>query len=97
MIFNGIRQAALTIALDNGRINRDRPLEQFDRDFKKWIDKRTDVLDLLFIDKWLEGLSFAEMETVCCGGQDEDETQELMKKAPKGTNGLLNDYFDEVC
>ncbi len=94
--YPGISRACLEIALDNGGINRGRPLKQQQRELARFLERQPQEI-LPAIDAWLSGLSDDDLSTVCCGGQDEPETQALRAKAPPFTDQLLNDYFDEVC
>ncbi|MFA6966080.1 hypothetical protein [Bosea sp. (in: a-proteobacteria)] len=92
--FPGIRRAALEIALDNGGINRSRPIGQQRRELKRWIARQPQE-PLREIDAWLAGLSDEDLNTVCAGEASEQDV--LLKDAPPFTDKLLNDYFEEVC
>lgn len=96
MKYPGIQRAALEIALDNGGINRFRSKKQQSREFERWIAKQpADILPA--IDAWLSCLSDKDLNTLCCGGEGEPETEAIRQFAPPFTEQLLNDYFDEVC
>ena len=93
--FPGIKRACLEIALDNGGINRFRPQKKQERELANFLERQPQEI-LPAIDAWLSGLSDEDLSTVCCGGQDEPETQSLRAMAPPFTDHLLSDYFDEV-
>lgn len=93
-MYPGIARATLLIALDNGGINRNRSEEQQRVDLAKWID-RGGHGPLAPIDNWLAGLTNEQLEIVCCG--EDRERAAVMVYAPRGTDDLLNAYFDEVC
>lgn len=92
--YPGIYRAALEIALDNGGINRDRPVGQHKAEFERWLAHQPSDL-LPAIDKWLSGLSDEKLSTVCAG--EHTEMLEAIADAPPFTDSLLNSYFDEVC
>lgn len=94
--YPGIARACLLIALDNGGINRYRSVETQKRDMERWLAKLpADILPP--IDAWLAALSDEDLDTFCCGGEDESETKVIRATAPPFTDQLLNDYFAEVC
>lgn len=94
--YPGIARACLLIALDNGGINRERPVARQRRDMERWIAKQPQEI-LPAIDAWLAALSDEDLDAFCCGGEDEPETEAIRATAPPFTDQLLNDYFDEVC
>ena len=94
--YPGIARACLLIALDNGGINRDRSEAQQNREMKRWLAKQPEDV-LTAIDAWLSSLSDDDLDTFCCGGEDEPETEAIRATAPLFTDDLLNSYFDEVC
>lgn len=94
--YPGIYRAALEIALDNGGINRSRPVEQQRREFSRFIERQPQEI-LPAIDAWLAGLSDEDITELCCGGEGEPGPDAIRKNAPPFTEQLLNDYFDEVC
>lgn len=96
--FAGIYRAALEICLDNGGINRWRPVFKQRQEFEDWIawkERTQKIQNLCEIDDWLKELSDADLNMICCSPPEECE--DLWKKAPDGTNALLNAYFDDVC
>ncbi|MCX5516175.1 hypothetical protein C3941_19485 [Kaistia algarum] len=94
--YPGIARACLLIALDNGGINRDRSEVQQNREMTQWLAKQPgDVLPA--IDAWLVALSDDDLDTFCCGGEDEPETEAIRATAPPFTDDLLTRYFEEVC
>lgn len=93
--YPGITRACFLIALDNGGLNCHRPEAELRSDIATWCSAQP--MDLRPIDAWLATLSDADLDTVCCGGQDEPEQVELLAKAPPFTDALLNDYFEQVC
>jgi len=94
--YEGIQKATLLVALDNGGINRGRSVAQQRRDLEKFLRRQPDEI-LKPVDAWLLTLSEADLETFCCGGEDEPETEALRAVAPPFADHLLNVYFDEVC
>lgn len=96
MDYSGIARACFLIAIDNGGINRGRSEAMQKRDMGRWLAKQpSDTLPE--IDAWLSALSDDDLDTFCCGGEDEPETEAVRATAPPFTDQLLNDYFDEVC
>lgn len=96
MNFPGIARATLLIALDNGGINRGRSVQVQRRDLEKFLARQPSEI-LPAIDQWLSGLTKEDLDTFCCGGEGEPETEALRRRAPAFTDKLLNDYFNEVC
>lgn len=92
--FPGVKQAALTIAYDNGGIFVGRTEKQMLRELGRWLDKQPEEM-LQPIDAWLSALSKEGMEIACCG--EDDERERLLASAPPFTDDLLNAYFNEVC
>lgn len=92
--FPNIYRAALEIALDNGGINRMRPVEQQKREFDQWLAKEPhDVLRP--IEAWLAGLDDERMRSAVSGAEPEDRA--LLATAPPFTDDLLTRYFEDVC
>lgn len=94
--YPGIARAALEIALDNGGINRFRSEKQQRREMAEFLERQPQEI-LPAIDAWLSGLSDAELQEFCSGGEGEPERERIAASAPPFTGQLLNDYFDEVC
>lgn len=94
MKYSGLLRATECIALDNGGINRYRPLEQQQKEALAWIERQPTTL-MEAVDAWLSTLSDEDLETVCCG--EFSAAQELLASAPPFTDDTLNNYFDEVC
>lgn len=98
--FVNIRKAALMIGHDNGMINRENSVEDF-------LGKTEVVLgaegvyyeDVEALDGFLERLSSAEFDTLCCG--EELERLAIEGRAPKNARGelvigLLDDIYNGV-
>ena len=96
MDYPNIYRAALAIALDNGGINRYRTKDAQEVDFERWIARQPQE-PLPAIDAWLATLSDDEIETVCCGCQDDPEPKALLALSPPFADDLLTRYFDEIC
>ncbi|MBZ9659833.1 hypothetical protein LB523_12325 [Mesorhizobium sp. ESP-6-4] len=96
MSYEGIKRAALEIALDNGGINRFRSEKMMSREFERWIVKQPQEM-LPAIDAWLSSLSREDLQEFCCGGEGEPERERISATAPPFTDDLLNRYFEEVC
>lgn len=94
--FPKIYQAALEIALDNGGINRSRPVEKQKHEFEQWIAQQPDE-PLPAIEAWLATLSDGQINLVACGCMDDPEPRALIALAPPFTDDLLTRYFEEVC
>jgi hypothetical protein len=102
--FPGITRAALSMAYDNGGINRDRSEADMRKDLATFLAKcmeakhsglRTTLYSQLrTIDTWLDQLSDEEIDTVCNG--EETEAAAAVKQAPEGTSFLLNGIFENV-
>ncbi len=103
--FPGITKAALSLAYDNGGINRERSEEDCLRELGEYLGEhwlRADhagLRTLLFcsligMDRWLSTLSDEELGTACNG--EEREAHEVLSRAPLGTDELLNGIFENV-
>lgn len=92
--FPNIYRAALEIALDNGGINRHRPVEQQEREFHQWLAKQPSE-PLPAIEAWFAGLTDEQMQSAVSGAEPED--QALLATSPPFTDDLLTRYFEEVC
>lgn len=92
--FPNIYRAALEIALDNGGINRTRPVEQQRREFYQWLAKQPSE-PLPDIEAWFGTLNDEQLRSAVSGAEPED--QALLATAPPFTDDLLTRYFEEVC
>lgn len=91
--YPGIARAALEMAYDNGGVNRHRPERVTMKELDIVLAGGIDVaFDLSAIDRWLTELSDDELLTAVAG--EHSEVQELMTRAPPGTDELLNAIFD---
>jgi hypothetical protein len=104
--FPGITKAALSIAYDNGGINRFRSEADCLHELAEYIDREWLSADhtglrtilwanLINMDRWIDELSDEQLETVCNG--EETEVKAAMIAAPYGTDELLNGIFENVC
>jgi hypothetical protein len=93
-IYPGIRRAALAISYDNGGINAIRSEKQMLRELALFLERQPAEI-LANIDAWLSSLSDDDLNTICCG--EVSEADRLLRDAPVFTDGLLNDFFNEVC
>jgi len=92
--YPNIYRAALEIALDNGGINRTRPVEQQEAEFYRWLAQQpSDPLPA--IETWLATLTDDQLQSAVSGAEPED--QALLATAPPFTDDLLTRYFEEVC
>ena len=97
--FLGIKTAALTIAYDNGMINRETSEEDFlDRCDAVIGADGVDLHDLLKINDYLCSLSDEQMNDLCCGEQPQDVLLDAFQTISgldrEILNGLLNDLFE---
>lgn len=92
--FPGIKRAALEIAYSNGGINRARPQQAMLGELSRWLDRQPAEI-LPAIDEWLAVLSDEDLRALCDGEQAEADA--ILQLAPRFTDKLLADYFDEVC
>lgn len=92
--FPNIYRACLEVALDNGGINRDRPVEQHRREFDQWLAKQPQEI-LSDIEAWFASLSEEQLRSAVSGAEPED--QALLASSPPFTDDLLTRYFEEVC
>lgn len=74
--YPAIKKAALSIAYDNGMINRDNSEEQYLACVEEVLKGGTWFLAQ--IEACLQVLSDEDLDTVCCG--DEEERKELLKE-----------------
>lgn len=95
MNFPNIARACLEIALDNGGINRSRPLSAASKETAHFLTSRPYYDHLPAIDRWLGQLTEDDFSTICTGEYSEMES--VLAGAPPFTDDLLNEYFDEVC
>ena len=95
-IYENLDRVLLEITLDNGGINRDRPVSQQRDEARAFLEKHGEE-ELQLYEDWLTGFSRNDLQIIAVGGQDEPETIKLRKGAPDGFNDFLNKYFDEVC
>lgn len=104
--FPGIIKATLSLAYDNGGINRERSERECLRDLsanlrERWLSARhaglrtTQYVALKAIDSWLNNLSEESLDTACNG--EESEVATMLSSAPHGTTELLNDIFENVA
>lgn len=91
MRYESIKHAAITMALDNGAINRERPLMNFlDGLHQYLLDENPDDLEMANV--WLGHLGYEQIE-VFTGGSD-DEIDAL--NSPEYVDDLFNRIFEEV-
>lgn len=99
----GVRKALVSMALDNGAINRNRHEEELVAAFSKYLAqtmpihaglRSVEIAHLIAIDRWLDNLSEEDLDTVCRG--EENEVKEFLKDAPEDTQVLLTEIFDHL-
>ena len=85
----GIERAALSIAYDNGMINRSESEVDFLSNVGALVaEQHRNKKTWQAINMWLLELSDYDLNTVCCG--EYDASQIILIQAPKGTDKLLN-------
>ena len=89
--YPSLTKAALLMARDSGAINRFRTERQAQNDIAKCLASQPDDV-LRAIDEWLSGQSDDDLETICCG--DQDEAALLMASAPPFTDQVLDELFE---
>lgn len=89
-----ILNAFQLIALDNGGINRNRPVEQQEEESIKFLSEyEQDSLDA--IEAWLAALTDEQLDTFCNG--EHTEMDAIAQLGPENCTDLFDEYFDEVC
>lgn len=95
--FPGIAKAALEMSYCNGGINRGRREKDVLHDLEKVLSRGG--IDIAFnlpeISRWLAALADDDLLTVVDG--EEGDSDQLLSRAPTGTNMLLNDIFEHAA
>ncbi len=91
--YPGIAKACLMVALDNGGINRERPIGMWAGEFSHWLEHFHPIAPLEPIEKWYAQLTDEQVEVVCTDTEDPSFAA-LHREAPVGALDLLSNYFD---
>lgn len=95
--FVHLEQAVVTMAYDNGGVNRERPETEVREDFWAMVYRHDALGAMPRVEEWLATLTEEQRTSVLTG--EEEEVASIMRatNAPEGTGDLLDLLFEEMA